>query len=263
MRIVITTQAGAGHWRPLVPLAKALQTAGHDVAFATTPVACAALGDLGFRCFPVGSDEWLVEPGAAATVRHDPTMPVTSVWVDVFVNIRAQQALPDLLVTCEAWRPDLLVRELTEFAGCAAAERLGIPHAVVQVGAWRPELHALIGPALDGLRGRVGLRSDPEQAMPFRYLLLTPVPASFIDPAQPLPATAHPMRYVPFDIGPGAKEQVPGWIESLPARPTVYATLGTVNNRTPGLAAAMLAALRYETSNLILTIGSDVDPGEF
>jgi UDP:flavonoid glycosyltransferase YjiC (YdhE family) len=262
VRTLFTTQAGSGHWRPLIPLAKAVQTAGHEVAFATTPVACADLSDLGFRCFPVGSDDWLVEPGAALAVRHDPATPVSTVWVDVFVNIRAQHTLPDLLATCEVWRPDLLVREMTEFAGCVAAERVGIPHAAVQVGAWRPDLHALIGPALDDLRGRVGLRSDPERVMPFHYLLLTPVPTSFIDPARPLPATAHPMRYVPFDAGPGAEAQVPGWIETLEARPTIYATLGTVNNRTPGLAAAIVVALRDEPSNLILTVGSDVDPAD-
>jgi UDP:flavonoid glycosyltransferase YjiC (YdhE family) len=262
MRIVFTTQAGSGHWRPLVPLARALQAVGHEVAFATTPIACEALADLSFRCFPVGIDDWLVDPGAAPA-RHDPTTPAASVWVDVFVNIRAMRALPDVLAVCEVWRPDLLVREMTEFAGCVAAERLGIPHAAVQVGAWRPELHTLIGPALDHLRDRVGLRPDLERVMPFRYLLLTPVPARFIDPARPLPATAHPMRYVPFDVGPVGTGCVPGWIEMLAARPTVYATLGTVNNRTPGLAAAILTALRDEPSNLILTVGSDVDPADF
>jgi UDP:flavonoid glycosyltransferase YjiC (YdhE family) len=262
MRILFTTQAGSGHWRPLLPLATALRMARHEVAFATTPIACVTLGDLGFRCFPIGVDDWLIEPGTTPTARHDPTTPAVTVWVDVFVNIRAQQALPDLLTTCEAWRPDVLVREMTEFAGCVAAERLGIPHAAVQVGAWRPELHALIGPALDDLRGRVGLRSDPERVMPFRYLLLTPVPASFIDAAQPLPPTAHPMRYVPFDIGPGAEAQVPRWIETLDARPTVYATLGTVNNRTPALAAAIVDALWDEPINLILTSGPNVDPDE-
>jgi UDP:flavonoid glycosyltransferase YjiC (YdhE family) len=152
---------------------------------------------------------------------------------------------------------------MTEFAGCVAAERFGIPHAAVQVGAWRPELHALLGAALDGLRGRAGLRPDPEGAMPFRYLLLTPVPASFIDPAHPLPATAHAMRYVPFDAGAGGEDWVPEWIGTLEARPTVYATLGTVNNRTPGLTSTILAALRDEPINLIFTVGPDVDPMEF
>jgi UDP:flavonoid glycosyltransferase YjiC (YdhE family) len=57
VRILFSTQAGSGHSRPLVPLPKALQGAGHDVAFATTPVACATIGVVGFRCFPVGIAE--------------------------------------------------------------------------------------------------------------------------------------------------------------------------------------------------------------
>jgi UDP:flavonoid glycosyltransferase YjiC (YdhE family) len=259
MRWIFTTQAGSGHWRPLLPLAQAIRMAGHEVAFATTPVACAALIDLGFCCFPVGIDEWLVEPGTQRTARHDPA-PAASVWVDVFVNMWAKHALPDLLAVCETWRPGLLVREMTEFAGCVAAERLGIPHATVQVGSWRPELQALIGAALDRLRSLVGLGPDPERAMPFRYLLLTSIPMSFIDPGQPLPATAHPMRYVPFDAGSGEERRIPELIGTLEPRPTIYATLGTVNNRTPGLAATILAALRDEPINLVLTVGSDADP---
>ena len=98
--------------------------------------------------------------------------------------------------------------------------------------------------------------------MPFRYLILTPAPRSFIDATQPLPATAHLMRYVPFDVGPGAEEQVPRWIRTLEARPTIYATLGTVNNRTSGLAAAIIDALRDEPINLIFTIGPNADPAE-
>ena len=53
--------------------------------------------------------------------------------------------------------------------------------------------------------------------MPFRYVLLTPIPWSFIDPARPLPATALPMRYVPFDVGTGAEVKVPEWIETFSA----------------------------------------------
>ncbi len=72
MRALCTCVPGYGHFHPMVPVARALQAAGHDVAFATTPVACATLGDFGFQCFPVGIDDWLVEPGAAPAARHDP-----------------------------------------------------------------------------------------------------------------------------------------------------------------------------------------------
>jgi UDP:flavonoid glycosyltransferase YjiC (YdhE family) len=261
MRALFTSQPGSGHWRPLAPLARALQAAGHEVAFATTPVACSALAGYGFRCFPVGVDDWLNGPQS----QRDPTVPVpaATVWVDVFVDLRARRALPELLAVCNAWRPDLIVRELTEFAGCVAAERLELPHAAIQVGAWRPELHALVGPALDRLRRGVGLPPDPDQEMCFRYLFLTPVPPSLHEPALPLPPTTRPMRYVPFDHGPDGDGRAPDWVGALGARPVVYATLGTAYNRNPSLARAILATFRDEPIDLVLTVGDDQDLAEF
>ena len=260
MRALFATQPGSGHWRPLLPLATALDAAGHEVAFATTPVACAAIAGYGFRCFPAGVDEWLVD--AQPTPEGAPNRPAqaAAVWLDVFVDSRARRSLPDLLAVCHEWRPDLLVRELTEFAGCVAAERLGLPDAAVQVGAWRPDLHALVAPALDRLRAEVGLPPDPDLAASFRCLLLSPVPPSFQDPACPLPSTAHPMRYVPFDHGPGGEGRVPDWVEAIGDRPVVYATLGTTYNRTPGVIPAILAGLRDEPVDLVLTVGADQDP---
>ncbi|MBA2521095.1 MAG: glycosyltransferase, partial [Chloroflexia bacterium] len=57
MRVLFTTHPGSGHWHPLVPFAAALHAARHEVAFATTPIGCAAISALGFRCFPVGVDD--------------------------------------------------------------------------------------------------------------------------------------------------------------------------------------------------------------
>ncbi|MGN6673933.1 MAG: hypothetical protein ACTHMA_11565 [Thermomicrobiales bacterium] len=57
MRVLFTTQVGAGHWRPLAPFAQALAAASHEVAFASTPVACEDIARHGLLCFPVGDDE--------------------------------------------------------------------------------------------------------------------------------------------------------------------------------------------------------------
>ena len=64
MRVLFTTLPGSGHWQPLIPFANALQQVGHEVAFATTPSACAVISALGFRCFSAGKDE-TVEEGQA------------------------------------------------------------------------------------------------------------------------------------------------------------------------------------------------------
>lgn len=261
MRALFTSQAGSGHWRPLLPLAMALAAAGHEVAVATTPVACASIAVYGLRCFPVGIDDWRAEAGTPPDL-PGPTAPAAEVWVEVFAKVRAAHALPDLLTVCATWQPDLLVRELTEFAGGLAAERLDLPHAVVQVGAWRPDLLAHVTPALDRLRATVDL---PPASAPLRVgdLLLTLSPPSFLASHQPLPAPARSLRYVPFDVGPEGAEAGPTWSDKLGSRPTVAATFGTVNHRTPGLAATILAAFRDEPVNLVLTAGPDADPAAF
>lgn len=117
-----------------------------------------------------------------------------SVWARVSVDIRAARAIPDLLASCAAWHPDLIVREMTEFGGCVVAERLGLPYAAVQMGAYRPDLERSIAATLDRERAAVGLPPDPDRAMLYRYLLLTPVPPRFQDPDRPLPPTAHAVR---------------------------------------------------------------------
>jgi MGT family glycosyltransferase len=190
-----------------------------------------------------------------------PTEFVAWVWANRFAGTWAASRLPDLLAIMAEWQPVTLVREDMEFAGCIAAECRGLPHAAVQVTAWRPWLHPLIVEPVNRLRANVGLPPDPRLAMLHRYLLVALIPPSYQDPATPLPPTARAVRHVAFDRS-GA-EQLPAWVGELPDRPVIYATMGTYFNRVPGVHAAILAALRDEPVSLILTVGRDRDPAEF
>lgn len=265
MRVLFTTQVGSGHWRPLAPFARALQGAGHEVAFATTPFGCPVLAEHGFLTFPAGIDDWRSPPPPTRSQAAPSSAPeqAASVWARVFVGIRAARAIPDLLAICAAWHPDLIVREMTEFGGCVVAERLGLPHAAVQVGAYRPDLERSIATALDRERAAVGLPPDPDRAMLYRYLLLTPVPPSFQDPDRPLPPTAHAVRWESFDGERATPAPLPAWAERLPARPTIFATLGTAYNRTPGVFPAILDGLRGAPVNLIVALGPNLDPATY
>ena len=265
MRVLFTTQVGSGHWRPLASFARALQGAGHAVAFATTPLGCPVIAEHGFLTFPAGVDDWR-SPASPTRVQAAPASApeqAESVWARVFVGIRAAHAIPDLLAICAAWHPDLIVREMTEFGGCVAAERLGLPHAAVQVGAYRPDLERSIAAALDRERAAVGLPPDPDRAMLYRYLLLPPVPPRFQDPDRALPPTAYAVRWASFDRERANPEPLPSWVERLPARPTIFATLGTAYNRTPGVFPAILDGLRDEAVNLIVALGPNLDPAAY
>jgi UDP:flavonoid glycosyltransferase YjiC (YdhE family) len=176
---------------------------------------------------------------------------------------RAARDLSALRALVHHWRPDLIVRETTEFAACVAVERAGLPHAAVQISAFRPHSHPLLVPSLDRLRARAGLPPDPALAMLYRYLLLTPFPPRYQDPTVPLPPTAHAVRHISYDIEHPGDLTLPGWIAAMPRRPTVYATLGTAYNRTPDIFATILAALRDEPINLIVTLGPGHDSDDF
>lgn len=260
MRVLFTTQVGSGHWCPLAPFARTLQEAGHDVAFASSPIFCSIIAEHGFRGFPVGSDDWLArdqQPAQSAALEQS-----EAVLFNQFIP-RAARDIPALLALIRDWHPDLLVRETTEFAACVAAERAGLPHAAVQISAYRPHTHPLLVPSLDRLRATVGLPPDPDLTMLYRYLLLAPFPPRYQDPTVPLPPTAHAVRHMSFDLDQPDDARLPAWVERLPEHPTVYATLGTAYNRTPGIFPAILAALRDEPINLIVTLGPGHDPADF
>ena len=71
----------------------------------------------------------------------------------------------------------------------------------------------------------------------------------------------HFLGPVPFDAS--GDEHLPDWAPALPARPTVYASLGTIFNHRPGLFAAILAGLRDEPLTFILTVGRNQEPAAF
>jgi UDP:flavonoid glycosyltransferase YjiC (YdhE family) len=56
----------------------------------------------------------------------------------------------------------------------------------------------------------------------------------------------------------------PGWLADLPDQPTVYVSLGTVfNAQYPEVFGSILAGLRNEPVNLIMTLGANGDPARF
>ncbi|MDQ4128825.1 MAG: glycosyltransferase [Actinomycetota bacterium] len=270
MRVLFTTLPGAGAFHALVPLARALEAAGHEVAFATSRSYCPTVEGTGFRCFPAGYD-WLVgerEP-LYARVRESlagrdaPFSPLE----DVYTAFLPPRMVPGLVDLGRSWGPEALVREPMEFAGCVAAEVLGIPHAACGpfFSFWQGAWHGVPGevgkPKLEALRRAYGLPPDPDLVMLHRYLYLAFLPPAFLHPDLTPPSTVHFLRPVSFNRS-GA-EVSPPWLARLPERPTVHASLGTVFHRTPGVFSAILEGLRDEEINLILAVGRDQDPAAF
>lgn len=142
---------------------------------------------------------------------------------------------------CGDWRPDLVVRESMEYGGCLAAEVLGLPHASIAgngcSGVDSPDVRyfrgnrRLVADPLARHRAELGLPPDPYNEMPFRYLHLWFMPPAWDGPDVPRPANTAFCGHTNA-AAPGTA--LPPWVGGLPALPTVFASLGTVFNTTPG-----------------------------
>jgi UDP:flavonoid glycosyltransferase YjiC (YdhE family) len=263
MRVLFTNQPMSGHWHPLVPLAQALESAGHEVAFASLPGYCSTIEAKDFRTFPVGADATEEEAQQINRQLASCTEPPPSLAVlrYVFAGIRADRMLPDMLDLINDWHPDVLVREHTELTACVAAERTGIPHVVFQIGALVPWFMRAMTAPLNRLLASVGLTTGEPADILFRYLMFYPRPLSLWNSDLPMPPTLHTFRYTGFSQS--GDEALPDWVAALDEQPTVYATLGTVMNDRTDLLAAIVDGLREEPINLILTVGRNRSPQDF
>lgn len=263
MRVLFTTTPGEGHLNPLVPLAQALIAGGHEVAVACAPSFRPFVEAYGLRAFPMGLDwsiggeKWEDRWPELRGLSEEQYIPF--VLARIFAGDVAEQSFPDLLAIVQSWSPDVIVRETWEFGGWLAAETLGVPHVSVEV-----TLHAFLMEYIDPVVAslarileRAGQPDTDVAARLFTHLHLSFVPPSFEDPAVPLPATVHSLRPQLLDLLPGEEE--PHWLATLPNRPTVYATGGTIRDRTTFF-DAIVSGVRDLDVNLVITRGRLLDP---
>lgn len=218
----------------------------------------------GFFAFPCGLD-WLVSQAADAFPEMREMSPdeQNDYYLNgIFADAAAAATVPDLIAVGTSWRPDVIVRDYWEYGGFVAAEHLAVPHATVGLGTFIPQgfLATQIGAPLARLCQVYSVAFAPPLGNLFKYLYLHFAPPSYL-PAQETVPVAHALRPLVFDRT--GVEQLPRWAEQLSAHPRVYATLGTVYNKTPGVFEMILEGLRDEPLNLILTIGRDRDPAHF
>lgn len=262
MRLLFSFAGGNGHFEPLVPIARAAEAAGHTVGFAGWPAMIPAIESAGFTAFATAGATLMTTPERLPLLKLDPDREDRDLR-EGFAGRFARERASAILALCAAWQPDLLVGDEIDFGAMVAAERFGLPYATVQViaaGSFvRP---TMVGEPLNELRAEHGLPPDPELTMLNRYLVLSPFPPSYRDPAFPLPVTAHPIR--PLTLGAAPNDAVPPWLAHLSGAPTVYFTLGTVFNLESGdLFERVLAGLRDLPINVIATVGREIDPAEF
>jgi UDP:flavonoid glycosyltransferase YjiC (YdhE family) len=264
MRFLFTTQPTTGHFHAMVPLARALKDHSHEVAFATGKGFCPVIHRVGFQHFACGldfdgSNDILETLPQWQTIKEKP-LPLGLQQLYGFIQGLGPRMADDLFDVVQAWQPAVIIRDPLEFGGYIAAECAGLAHASIM---WALYIDPRYGcaDALTDLRRRYGLPDDPDLSSFDRYLVLTSLPSSWTFPGAPIPKTTHAFCAPPFDQS--HSETLPAWVQALPDRPVVYATLGTTFNQAPSVFRALITALGTEEVTTIMTVGRSVNPAQF
>ncbi|WP_329619107.1 activator-dependent family glycosyltransferase [Streptomyces sp. NBC_01255] len=261
LRILFTCIPWRSHFQALVPLAWALQSAGHEVRVVSGPELTDAVTASGLPAVPVGSDEPVVEkldallvPEVMAKVqelaeRGDLLTDLSEnreeelTWERLRwgyqMTQRTQAAMNDAMVEelveyCRWWQPDLVLWDWLSHAGAIAATAVGVPH-----GRMLTELDVVGRMRRHFLRVREEQapedREDPladwlgEWAQKFGVEFSEEMVTGQFAIEQMVgsmrlesPSPHLPLRYVPYN-GPSV---VPHWARREPAKPRVLATFG-------------------------------------
>jgi UDP:flavonoid glycosyltransferase YjiC (YdhE family) len=130
VRILFTFVGGAGHFEPLVPIARAARAAGHAVAFTCAAGMLEVVERRGFTALQTVPGEIAVAPERRPLVAADRAheQVVLRRW---FGGTQAAERSTAIADRCAEWRPDLLVTDEADFGCAVAAERCSLPVAVV------------------------------------------------------------------------------------------------------------------------------------
>ncbi|SKC51830.1 glycosyltransferase, MGT family [Krasilnikoviella flava] len=255
--MLFATTGGQGHFLPMVPLARAVAEAGHDVRVAAPDSFAKHVAPTGLRHEPFGD----ADPAALGAVFGalpglSPQEANARVMTEVFGRLDPVAALPAVASLVDRWRPDLVVREPAELASLVAAEAAGVPHAQVAIG-----LRSLLTAFVDELTGPLaalaagaGIDHDLAAAAAAEPVF-TSVPSSFDDDHDDVP----PVRYrIPASSAPAPP--LPAWGD--PDAPLVYVSFGTVAAAQgfDGAYAAAVEAMAEVDVRALVTVGAHGDP---
>lgn len=245
MRVLFTAVMQPSHFYPLVPLAWALRSAGHEVRVAHPPSLAPHVRQSGLISTVVGEDlsidaalrgkaqdsesSWTRSGGGPESADHGAARPDQEehskhkkIAFSLF-SAAAELMAPDLLAFCREWKPDLIVFDWQSFGGHLVAQVLGIPS--VRHQAPGPDFAA-------GVEGWSALQADCLRELYGRYGVgrVAPDSAPTVDPCPPVlqydsfgAGSRMPMRYVPYN----GNAEVHEWMaRPEPGRRRVALTVG-------------------------------------
>jgi UDP:flavonoid glycosyltransferase YjiC (YdhE family) len=228
LRMLFCVQPSFGHLYPLMPLALAARTAGHDVVFATGADFVPRLRALGFETHQVGIS---VQQGVQELLGAQSGPPPEGSQQDwdmfgrIFLGPLARRTTEDLLPLLDRLMPNLVIYGHFNFGAAVAAALTEVPaicHSLAR--AMSAELRQIFtGTRLDALWAHYRRFPMPLDIF-WGNTYLDIYPPSLQEPSIFDSPFRIPMRPVPWSEPTGV---MPTWV-STRSRPLVYLTLGTV-----------------------------------
>ena len=253
MRILFSGVPALGHLLPLVPLARAAQAAGHDVALLTSggmrePLATELPTVPVLAAGPMPPD--LFSEVARRIPGSDPAnRPEPAAVAEFFAGTRVDLTVDDAVRAARGWAPDVVVADAVDLVGPLVAAELGVPYAIVAFGPEVPEefrrpMAELVLPRY----AERGVVPTPPIA------LLDPTPVSLQAPGWTQPPVTIPFRSEPHSRPDAAAEQPLAPVSARGGRPRVLVTLGTVFGDA-ALLTAILDGFQPDEADLVATVG--------
>lgn len=244
MKFLFSSYPLFGHLLPMLPLAAAARSAGHEVVVASGGDVIASVERYGFAV-------WRVEDQGSPT-----TLGAQQFIPGLPADESARRRAPELVSRAESWKPDVIVHEPLDFAAPIAAARTGAVHLVHALGPKIPRLmYDFLGPGLNRMYADWGL---PD--------LLTSSESTYLDICPPSLQSDGPSLWKRIQpLRPGAfagadEESLPSRIPDTSDEKFIHVTLGTVVNKSIDVFGAVLDGLRGISRIVVLTVGPDLDP---
>jgi UDP:flavonoid glycosyltransferase YjiC (YdhE family) len=250
MRILVHALCEHGHIRPMLGLADAARSAGHDVLVVSEARGCDAAAKLGFDTARAPEPDFVSDVEAyhrRVATFADLSFAQRVAGIQSMFRERAELCVPTLLEAAADFRPDVIARERTALAGTIASEKLEVPGVIFDwLGSpWRPKQ------SLAQLRERWKLEPSDTSTVP-SLVLLGGVPGWF---ETELLAEGQLIR-------PPLAPDPPAELPELPntSGPLLYVTLGTVSIKNePELLSRVLEAVGRSPVTALVTAPGAVE----
>jgi N-glycosyltransferase len=278
MHVVITAHPKYSHVVPLaLPVANLLLGAGHEVTIATGADFAEQLAGDGYATLALPNvrpihevmlnPDLVGEPAAGAAPGARPgragLLPPPDMFARGFVRVMGARFAGDLLDALAGDTPDLILRDPVEFGGYLAAERLGVPHGVLDNCPMAPFGHPAMLDELNLQRESLGLAPTSDVWHPFSTFRAGVMPEVFY----PQASRVGNARYYRTPPESGQTPLDPA-IAELPAdRPLVLAAIGSNAHRVVDSADSVLNTIIEVLGQLpvngVVALGSGRDLAEW